>query len=178
MDMEAIASKSQPTETHKFIRTLRDQGKLLRYYTQNVDELDDRAGLSTDLGENSVECVPLHGSIHSLRCPTCCGIHKWNATLRATIAAEQEPQCPLCIHSPIRVGATRRESTIGRLRPNVIYLGEDHWQGERIVELINHDQSAGPDVLLILGTSLKVSGPRNLARRFARAVGANGGRVV
>jgi hypothetical protein len=57
-------------------------------------------------------------------------------------------------------------------------LGEDHWQGERIAELINHDQSAGPDVLLILGTSLKVSGPRNLARLFARAVGANGGRVA
>jgi len=37
------------TPTHKFIRTLAESGRLLRCYTQNIDGLEGREGLATDL---------------------------------------------------------------------------------------------------------------------------------
>ncbi|KAK8127371.1 hypothetical protein PG984_008479 [Apiospora sp. TS-2023a] len=39
----------QPTSTHHFIAQLRDNGKLARVYTQNIDEIEKKIGLSTDL---------------------------------------------------------------------------------------------------------------------------------
>ncbi|KAK4442003.1 NAD-dependent histone deacetylase HST3 [Podospora aff. communis PSN243] len=155
MSLHETVLQSQPTETHEFIKTLHAQGKLLHCYTQNVDLLDARVGLSTDLGDSSMQCVPLHGTVHSLRCPACCQTYGWG-----------------------RVGATRRASTIGCLRPNMVYLGEDHWQGEEIADLIDRDLSADPDALLILGTSLKVKGPGELVKMFASTVRAKGRRVI
>jgi NAD-dependent SIR2 family protein deacetylase len=168
----------QPTETHEFIKTLHDQRKLLRCYTQNVDLLDSRVGLSTDLRESTVQCIPLHGTVHSLRCPACCQTYGWDGVFKEAIVAGEEPLCPGCAALRPRVGATRRASTMGRLRPNMVYLGEDHWQGEEIADLIDRDLSAVPDTLLILGTSLKVKGPGDLVKMFANTVRAKGGRVI
>lgn len=37
------------TKTHKFLRTLRDGGRLVRVYTQNIDGLESREGLEMDM---------------------------------------------------------------------------------------------------------------------------------
>ena len=42
------------TPTHKFIRTLAESGRLLRCYTQNIDGLEGREGLATDLSLGAV----------------------------------------------------------------------------------------------------------------------------
>ncbi|KAK4243187.1 NAD-dependent histone deacetylase HST3 [Corynascus novoguineensis] len=178
LNLYELAKNILPTESHAFVTLLHNARKLLRCYTQNVDQLHERAGLSTGLGDD-VECVPLHGTVDSLRCTSCCEIFEWTEDRKAGIIAGQELPCPRCLDSPRRPGAPpRRPSTIGRLRPNMVYLEEAHPQGEDIAELINRDISACPDMVLVLGTSLKLSGPWGLVRRFARTVSANGGKVI
>lgn len=44
--------------------------------------------------------------------------------------------------------------------------------------MVTHDLGLGPDLLLILGTSLKVHGLKVLVRQFAKAVHSKGGKVV
>ncbi|KAG7142318.1 NAD-dependent histone deacetylase HST3 like protein [Verticillium longisporum] len=39
----------QPTASHLFISHLRDRGKLVRCYTQNIDQIEEKVGLSTSL---------------------------------------------------------------------------------------------------------------------------------
>ncbi|TXT10797.1 hypothetical protein VHUM_02302 [Vanrija humicola] len=41
------ASKASPTHFHKLLAALNDDGRLLRCYTQNIDGLEERAGLPT-----------------------------------------------------------------------------------------------------------------------------------
>ncbi|KAL2018447.1 hypothetical protein VTK56DRAFT_803 [Thermocarpiscus australiensis] len=178
LNLHELAKNSRPTETHAFVTLLHSVGKLVRCYTQNVDQLHERAGVSTDLGDD-VQCVPLHGTVHSLRCPSCCGTYDWTEDLKADVIAGRELPCPGCLNAPRRPGAPpRRPSSIGRLRPNIVNLEEDHRHGEDIAGLINSDVSAGPDMVLVLGTSLKLSGPWDLVRRFARTVVANRGKVI
>jgi NAD-dependent SIR2 family protein deacetylase len=78
------AQNSQPTETHHFLKDLSRSGRLVQAYTQNIDHLEEKAGLSTDLSKGigawvssdlahsagvpplgrlsqGVECVQLHG---------------------------------------------------------------------------------------------------------------------
>ncbi|KAH7362402.1 DHS-like NAD/FAD-binding domain-containing protein, partial [Plectosphaerella cucumerina] len=39
----------EPTASHHFISHLRDRGKLVRCYTQNIDQIEEKVGLSTSL---------------------------------------------------------------------------------------------------------------------------------
>jgi NAD-dependent histone deacetylase SIR2 len=47
-----------------------------------------------------------------------------------------------------------------------------------ISPLITHDLGLGPDVLLIMGTSLKVHGLKIMVKEFAKAVHTKGGKVI
>lgn len=44
--LHALSSHTQPTATHRFMTTLQNKGKLRRLYTQNIDGLERRAGLT------------------------------------------------------------------------------------------------------------------------------------
>ena len=196
------------TTTHKFIRTLRDGGRLVRNYTQNIDCLEEREHMCTDLtvGAGSktrfqakflreprprfvergsalcggVECVLLHGSLVKLRCGICGTLCSWETDDRhSTTLSGSAPDCPSCTeHSARRQGRGRRGLAVGRLRPDIVLYGEEHPNASLIAPLITHDLSLGPDFLLIMGTSLKVHGLKIMVKEFAKSVHSKGGKVV
>jgi len=55
----------EPSDTHRFVKWLEDEGRLLRIYTQNIDGLEHAAGVS-----KSKICQP-HGSLETATCTTC-----------------------------------------------------------------------------------------------------------
>ena len=74
-----------------------------------------------------------------------------------------------------RLGAARkarsaRATPIGTLRPSIVLYDEPHPLGDDIGQLQTYDLSRQPDVLLIMGTSLKVHGLKRLVKDFAKAV--------
>ncbi|PMD19039.1 DHS-like NAD/FAD-binding domain-containing protein [Hyaloscypha hepaticicola] len=205
---QKIQDVESTTATHQFIRTLRDGGRLVRNYTQNIDCLEEREGLCTDLtkgpgnrsrfnyrsqretrpetidGDHSlfggVEVVPLHGTLIWLRCGICSKLSSWddeervNATLAGTA-----PDCPACTeYNAHRTGKGRRGLAVGRLRPDIVLYGEEHPKANMISPLITHDLGLSPDVLLIMGTSLKVHGLKIMVKEFAKAVHIKGGKVI
>ncbi|GAP90376.1 putative SIR2 superfamily [Rosellinia necatrix] len=230
----------EPTVTHRFIAQMRDVGKLARVYTQNIDEIEKKIGLSTDLkhgfgnkkrksmrqqppeaskeevtgspddttalrtadmtqpspkledapilprprpnsGPNrGVECVFLHGSLHSLRCFVCGKLCDWDEDGRElrTLSGEQ-PECPHCAGATAaRQEKGKRALGIGKLRPDIVLYGEEHPQSDLISPIVQHDLAAGPDLLLVLGTSLRVHGLKVMVKEFAKAVHKKGGKVI
>ncbi|ORY70400.1 DHS-like NAD/FAD-binding domain-containing protein, partial [Pseudomassariella vexata] len=190
----------EPTKTHHFLARLKDVGKLARVYTQNIDEIEKKIGLSTDLksgaggkrhGERSkpkvtyvhekgVECVFLHGSLRDLRCFVCSGTCDWDEDGREsrTMSGEQ-PDCPHCAGATAaRQEKGKRALGVGKLRPDIVLYGEEHPQNDLISPIVQHDLGTGPDLLLVLGTSLRVHGLKVMVREFARAVHSKGGKVV
>ncbi|CAO1600245.1 MAG: hypothetical protein LQ349_002675 [Xanthoria aureola] len=119
----------QTTPTHRFIKTIRDSHKLVRCYTQNIDGLESRLGLSMDLtrgkGDRSrftkksrsipriaakgmpgspmdggCEVVPLHGDLAVLRCTLCQQTCGWDDGGReATMLKGKAPECFSCATS-------------------------------------------------------------------------------
>ncbi|ERT01206.1 hypothetical protein HMPREF1624_02448 [Sporothrix schenckii ATCC 58251] len=243
-----------PTRSHEFISHLRNTNKLVRCYTQNIDEIEEKVGLSTSLGlgpgkkgrfstrsarasagstiaskgegsqdsptvgkeqesqepsssqdsqgsEDSsasqsqtdtkvpkngdpcfrgVECVFLHGSLRLLRCFRCGQTTPWDEAGREleTMSGRQ-PSCPRCAGATAaREGRGKRALAVGKLRPDIVLYGEEHPNAHLISPIVQHDISLTPDMLLILGTSLKVHGLKVLVREFAKAVHSRGGKVV
>lgn len=244
-----------PTRSHEFISHLRNTNKLVRCYTQNIDEIEEKVGLSTSLvlgpgkkgrfstrsarastgsviagkDESSqesqadgkehesqelsssqdsqsseepsasqsqsdakipaknrdpcfrgVECVFLHGSLQLLRCFRCGQTTPWDEAGREleTMSGRQ-PSCPRCAGATAaREGRGKRALAVGKLRPDIVLYGEEHPNAHLISPIVQHDISLTPDMLLILGTSLKVHGLKVLVREFAKAVHSRGGKVV
>ncbi|POS85344.1 hypothetical protein EPUL_004185 [Erysiphe pulchra] len=196
------------SEAHRFFKVLRDSGRLVRTYTQNIDCLEEKEGLSTDLTlgpgnrarfqlrnqksavvnrstSNSnefrgVEAVLLHGSLCSLRCEVCSQLCDWDKDDRIAITSRgTAPECPHCAaNNSKRKGGGRRALTVGRLRPDIVLYGEEHPNSSLISPLITHDLKLGPDMLLVMGTSLKVHGLKIMIKEFAKAVHSRGGKVV
>jgi NAD-dependent SIR2 family protein deacetylase len=187
------------TDTHKFIRALRDGGRLVRNYTQNIDMLEERETLCTELErgpgtrgrfnpklrkeagkqDSGVEVVHLHGSLEFLRCGLCAQRATWDDDRQVTTLAGDAPECPSCSeNSAKREGKGRRSLAVGRLRPDIVLYGEEHPSADLVGPIITHDLSLGPDILLILGTSMRVHGLKVMVREFAKAVHGRGGSVV
>ncbi|KAK3352888.1 hypothetical protein B0T25DRAFT_195876 [Lasiosphaeria hispida] len=280
---------AEPTSSHRFVSVLRDSRKLVRCYTQNIDQLEERVGLTTSLslgagsryrfsaragrasggvrgslkeaessilsqsqpdsqrdeaqtesqasntepqtgdqpmgqpdvptpsqsdiptgllaqppstsiaadttaaisaappiapapaGPNrGVECVFLHGSLAELRCFVCERTSPWDEESRlADTLAGRQPCCPHCAGATAaRQERGKRALGVGKLRPDIVLYGEEHPHAHLISPIVQHDLSLGPDMLLILGTSMRVHGLKVLVKEFAKAVHDRGGKVV
>ncbi|KAM0561329.1 hypothetical protein ACHAPJ_003208 [Fusarium lateritium] len=259
----------EPTSSHRFISHLRDRGKLVRCYTQNIDQIEEKVGLSTclndgpgsrgrfsrkstaninqlnrmvdeanaiadtnlsdksqqssdnessqqsqssqskadttitpsqaeseqyaaegskvtvqdlrrDLPKSGVECVFLHGSLEQLRCFLCGRVCSWDDDGRQLeTMSGQQPECPHCVGATVaREERGKRALGVGKLRPDIVLYGEEHPNAHLISPIVTHDLALCPDLLLILGTSLRVHGLKVMVREFAKAVHAKGGKVV
>ncbi|GMK59114.1 hypothetical protein CspeluHIS016_0701290 [Cutaneotrichosporon spelunceum] len=61
-NLNRLAGEAQPTAFHLFLRDMDREGRLLRVYTQNIDGLEERAGLKT--GIPSPKRLVLYGEEH------------------------------------------------------------------------------------------------------------------
>lgn len=199
----SILDVKETTTTHKFIRTLADTGRLLRCYTQNIDGLEARVGLTTDMKlgkgkrrtlggklagvvglpeseeDKGCQVVQLHGDLDVLRCTLCQQQVNYDNDKVNTLLEGSPPECPLCQEKDdIRTNAGKRSLQVGTLRPNIVLYGEENPQAEMIGKITTADLSARPDYLIIAGTSLKVHGLKNIVRCFAASVHNKKGKVI
>jgi len=74
-----------------------------------------------------------------------------------------------------RVLRGKRRSGVGRIRPNVLLYGEENPNSTDIGKLTAQDLRKAPDLVIIIGTSLKVPGARRLAKELCCTTKASGG---
>lgn len=202
--MESLYSSSllaTPTETHKFIKTLKDKNKLLRCYTQNIDGLENKINLKTGINLNefnveaknqkainanfnkcwkTLDVVQLHGNLQELSCTHCFSNFDWTKTYRSMLSNGNNPECINCQNNYYKrlYEGKRITGHVGVLRPGIVLYGENHPQLEMLAQGLNIDLKAKPDLLIIMGTSLKVDGVKKLVKSLAKIVHDNGGTVI
>lgn len=185
--------KATPTETHKFIKTLKEKKKLLRCYTQNIDGLERNIELKTGVRSDqfgsgktflqawkSLDVVQLHGDLHHLSCTHCFHTTQWTPDHKLQLSQGENPECQNCYmkyQERLYLGK-RLTGNIGLLRPAIVLYGENHPQAEILAQGLNCDVRAKPDMLIIMGTSLRVDGVKKLVKTLASAVHDKGGKVV
>lgn len=77
-----------------------------------------------------------------------------------------------------RVARSARPTRVGSLRPAIVLYDEPHPLGDDIGTIQAADVARKPDMLIIMGTSLKVHGLRKLVKDFAKAVHATGSSIA
>ncbi|KAG0212668.1 hypothetical protein BGX28_005864 [Mortierella sp. GBA30] len=179
-ELHAQTLKAKPSPTHHFIKMLSEKGKLLRCYTQNIDCLEEELGMETSLVcekgkvKKDVNVVQLHGSLRKLKCTLCSEPYGFQTDFEKVFREGEAPDCPKCeLNDVIRVAQGKRKVATGTLRPDIVLYNENHPFGDAIGRIQLSDLQKSPDVLLVMGTSLKVHGLRLLVRKAAKVVHEN-----
>ena len=103
--------------------------------------------------------------------------------MRETALASGEiiscPECASKVEERRRRGG-RTNIHVGHLRPNIVlYHDIDDPLSEAKARIIDEDADSTPDVLLVVGTSLAIDGPRyELKNKLIPAVRRKGGKVI
>ncbi|KAH7925597.1 NAD-dependent deacetylase sirtuin-2 [Leucogyrophana mollusca] len=127
---ELYPGRFRPTPTHSFIKLLDSHSLLHTCFTQNIDTLERRAGVS---GRKIIEA---HGSFATQRCIDCKKPHD-DAKMKQAITDSEIPRCQHCK---------------GLVKPDIVFFGEalPHKFHLSIRSLRN------ADLLIVMGTSLTV----------------------
>lgn len=132
---EIYPGQFEPSPSHRFIKVLEKQNKLLRNYSQNIDTLEHAAGI-----QNVITC---HGSFATASC-TVCGHKVDSSVIKEDIFLQRIPFCPIC---PAEVGDR------GIMKPDIVFFGEG--LSDEFHEALANDKEAC-DLLIVMGSSLKV----------------------
>lgn len=168
-----------PSPCHRFIKLIEDKGKLLRNYTQNIDTLETKAGV-----QNVLQC---HGSFATASCLECRRKVPGTA-IEAEIMKKKVPLCPECnpsTLSPKKKKKTSKKKAKGQwdsdvsdesdgpeyppgiMKPDITFFGE------KLSDQFDHAVEADRtqlDLLLVIGTSLKVSPVADLLSHIPHSV--------
>jgi len=152
--------KAEPNPGHLALAELSCAGLLKAVITQNIDDLEQRAGVK--------EVVQLHGSIYRMRCVSC--QKTWNMMREQLLQALEELKQSRSRGDMIELGRRfgRCPYCTGRGRPDIVFFGEslDQESYYRAVEL-----ARSSDLVMVLGTSAVVY-PVAMIPSYARKAGA------
>ncbi|ORZ33198.1 DHS-like NAD/FAD-binding domain-containing protein, partial [Catenaria anguillulae PL171] len=123
----------KPTRTHFFLTLLSRRSLLHTLLTQNIDTLETLAGVPAH------KIVHAHGSFATASCTSCRASHPPDHVRRA-IFASLVPECTQCSQ--------------GVVKPDIVFFGEA--LPEAFFKAMQ-SQVPEADLLLVLGTSLKVA---------------------
>lgn len=174
-----------PGPVHMYLSDMRKQGRLMRVYTQNFDGLEAKAGLSvlnleppppspgTPMVNNGV-LVQLHGNLSTVRCTHCGHVSQWTREHSTAFADRSKVWCVQC-KTDEEKRVTQGKRTIVRnkeplVRANVLLYDELPSHSGVIQSLVIDDLKEGPDLLLIMGTELRIPHLREVAKKLARKV--------
>ncbi|BGP39436.1 NAD-dependent deacetylase hst3 [Rhodotorula kratochvilovae] len=192
------------TATHDFMRLLKKRGKLLRVYTQNIDGLEgvgtglvpvplegitppSPSSLPSAKGKGKAKLegdfVQLHGAVHAVRCTGCDFVRAWSDEDGEAFAEGCVGACPQCEErASLRLARGQRTlSSLSRafLRPSITLYNESPPSSSALtigsLSLADLSGAPGPDVMLVMGTSLRIPGFKKLVKEFARSVKSRGG---
>ena len=168
-----------PSSAHRFIKLIEDRGQLLRNYSQNIDTLEQIAGI-----QSVMQC---HGSFASASCTDpSCGYTCKGSQVANAIFEQRVPACPRCEERKAAESAkpTKKKRKLGNgkgwrpgknndsdgdddddddetelagfgiLKPDITFFGE------KLPDAFDHALLADReevDLLIVMGTSLKVA---------------------
>ncbi|KAI0077877.1 DHS-like NAD/FAD-binding domain-containing protein, partial [Panus rudis PR-1116 ss-1] len=129
-------------------------------------------------------CIPLHGTLQHMYCQVCQRSFPLSDYLDS-LTLGSPPYCPECTEiEATRQLVGKRSRGVGKLRPSVVLYNEAHRDGEEVGEVVRRDlcggrskgvgkgkgKAGGADLLLVVGTSLRVPGTKRIVREFSKAV--------
>lgn len=171
-DLKRLCESSCPNDVHRFLATYPRS----RVYTQNIDGLEERAGMVFTKNE-STRGVYLHGNLSQLGCQYCGYKQAFGLDDADIFAKAQEIECRHCLErQEMCLKNNARKRPVGMMHPMIIHYQQVHPDGAFIGKMVDRDTNC--DMLVVIGTSLKVEGVKRMVKMFSKLPGVFGRRFL
>lgn len=166
---DILPDQKRYSPTHGFIRLLQDKGRLQTNYTQNIDNLEELAGIERN---RIIQC---HGSFATASCRKC--KHQVKGTeIYDDIRAKRVARCKRCIEmlrsSRLALPPQKRSKSKNRhssddsdvdddipqpgiMKPDITFFGEQ--LPNTFFDTFTQRDAQQTDLVIVIGTSLKVA---------------------
>ncbi|KAI1315009.1 NAD-dependent histone deacetylase sir2 [Mortierella claussenii] len=180
---EIFPSNFIPSPSHYFIKLLEDQDKLLRNYTQNIDTLEQKAGI--------VKVLQCHGSFATASCVRC-GHQVPGDEIKDQIFKQEVAYCKVCKtpspppHKKAKAKAKKRsgyhssdeddsddddddDGNMNRalMKPDIVFFGE---KLPDVFHTSLKEDREQVDLLIVIGSSLKVAPVSDIMHQLPHSV--------
>lgn len=170
--LKRLCDGAEPNTTHHFLANFPRS----RVYTQNIDGLEERAGI-TFCKKETAKGVYLHGNLGNLACQYCGFKREFKNEDMTDFEAGKEITCSECVErSRKSVDNGQRRRPIGIMHPGIIHYQQVHPDGAFIGRMCERDMDC--DLLIVIGTSLAVDGVKKLVKAFCKNGVSEGKRVL
>jgi len=143
----------KPSISHNFLALL-DRNKMLRrIYTQNIDGLEEMAGVSLN------KIVHAHGSLRYASCRVC----RHRVRTSEIMDDIESGKVPLCKRQKETKKKKRKLNCGGVIKPGITFFGEK--LGDEVGRSLEADYSKA-DAIIVIGTSLSVAPMNKIIRYF------------
>ncbi|KAJ1948335.1 NAD-dependent deacetylase hst3, partial [Linderina macrospora] len=123
------------------------------------------------LDKTFTKAVQLHGDLENVVCTICFTKYPFTEQLAEEFREGAPPPCPHCKEiETLRDMVGKRSIAAGVLRPDIVLYNECHPQGDLIGALSEYDLRRRPDLLIVIGTSLKIPGVKRMVKEMSRCV--------
>ncbi|OLY82452.1 NAD-dependent histone deacetylase HST3 [Smittium mucronatum] len=123
------------------------------------------------LDKKFTKAIQLHGSLELVSCTFCNQKYDFTPQIIEKFRNGETVSCPKCSNKDEqRSFKGKRLLGVGLLRPDVVLYNEQHPQSEIIGLLSEYDLRRRPDLLIVMGTSLKIPGVKRLAKEISKTV--------
>lgn len=170
--LKRLCDKALPNSTHEFLSKFPKS----RIYTQNIDGLEEKAGISFSKNDNT-KGIYLHGNLALISCQYCGFKKSFEEHEISSFERGEEVNCPKCEERRehcIKNGIRRKP--MGVMHPAIIHYQQIHPEGAFIGKMVEKDLDC--DLLIVIGTSLYVDGVKKLVKAFCRGQNVKGKRVL
>lgn len=170
---EILPVTNRCSPTHTFIKLLQDRGQLLTNYTQNIDNIEEFAGISPD------KLIQCHGSWAMATCRKC-KTQVRGEEIFADVQAKQVSRCKTCIMmleeqqaNPKKnlssASSSKKRSNYddddsdgdydipepGVMKPDITFFGEQ--LPNTFFDRLTEQDKDIVDLVIVIGTSMKVA---------------------
>ncbi|AFM97934.1 sirtuin-like protein [Encephalitozoon hellem ATCC 50504] len=173
--LKGMVDRAVPSPTHEFLSLYSDASRKFRMYTQNIDGLEEKAGLVASK-DKSAKLVYLHGNMKKLSCLYCGYKIEFGDSERGAYGKGEEIICPNCIKRNEKRGKDARKRPVGVFHTTIIHYNQSHPDSSFISRTAQNDSDC--DLFIVMGTSLKVFGVKKLVKYFCRLNTTRGRRIL
>ncbi|TBU01935.1 Sir2-like telomeric silencing protein [Hamiltosporidium tvaerminnensis] len=163
--LKELTDESKPTETHNFFVKYKNFNKKMHIYTQNIDGLEEKAGLIFSKESKNTEIIYLHGNMKFLKCSYCGYQIPFTKTENLKFKISEEIECINCLEREKKRKENHQRSTpIGVMNTTIIHYYQSHPESSFISEMVSKDTDL--NLFIVMGTSLQIYGIKKIVKYF------------
>jgi len=153
--VKSVSRESEPSLVHSFLKKLHDRQLLLRVYTQNIDGLEQKAGVPRE------RIVQVHGTLESATCVRC----KTSYSGEYVRHAVSQSKVPMCCEYKYNNKNDGTGECGALVKPDICLFGESL---SKEFECLYESDFAKCELLIVIGTSLKVEPFASLIKKVSK----------